>query len=198
MKQRVVYITLGIVALIVIGLAVYYSIDWEKYVKINESNFPDQVFREEVESFDKNEDGKLSEKECLDVKYINVNDSSIKSLQGIEYFPKLDKLDCRNCYLKELDLSENIELRNLDCAENSLKKLDLAQNIELAFIDCSENSISELVLPDSSELVTLDCNGNYLDRLDVSRYKKLDLLDCTDNELTRLDVRKNTKLTHLN
>lgn len=62
-------------------------------VEINESNFPDETFRNLVRNFDVNSDGTLSDEEIAGVnKDINVYDKNITSLKGIEYFTALEML----------------------------------------------------------------------------------------------------------
>ncbi len=82
-------------------------------VSIDETNFPDEVFRQYVSNtFDLNSDGYLSDTEAMyknDEYYnqisIKVSSLDIQSLKGIEYFTYLDRLDCSNNQLTELDLS---------------------------------------------------------------------------------------------
>jgi Leucine-rich repeat (LRR) protein len=64
-------------------------------VEINETNFPDPVFRQHLaKNFDKNTDGRLSDKEIAAVTKIDVYDMGISDLTGIEYFENLAILEC--------------------------------------------------------------------------------------------------------
>ncbi len=70
--------------------------------------------------FDRNANDSLSERERATVSEINVAGLGIGSLQGIEHFPYLEKLDCSRNHLTALDLSGNNALQTLYCYENSL------------------------------------------------------------------------------
>ena len=116
----------------------------ETDVPINNTTFPDATFMEDVGKFDKDEDGILSESERNEVKEIVVNGresgrTKITSLAGIEYFPKLTKLDCRNNQLTELDVSKNTDLQKLSFYGNQIESIDLSKNTELLVLDCGNN-----------------------------------------------------------
>ena len=76
-------------------------------VEINETNFPDKIFRNIILSETYGEDGVLTEEEISDVKWISINNDGISSLQGIEYFTSLETLICEGAKLTSLDLSKN-------------------------------------------------------------------------------------------
>lgn len=173
-----------VIVFIVICLAIsgiVYFFSPRGRIKINEKNFPDPLFRDYVREFDKNNDGYLSSEEREKPYWITVNDMKIEDLTGIEYFAKITSLDCTNCEIKTLDVSQNKKLR---------------------YIDCPNNNIEELVLPDysaedESELIHLDCSLNYISDLDLSQYKTLEWLDCSYNELSTLNLHSNTVLSSL-
>ena len=58
-------------------------------VAVNETNFPDTVFREYVTRYDLDTNGILSDAERADVGYMFINSQGISSLQGIEFFTVL-------------------------------------------------------------------------------------------------------------
>ncbi len=106
-------------------------------VSIDETNFPDEVFRQYVSNtFDLNSDGYLSDTEAMyknDEYYnqisIKVSSLDIQSLKGIEYFTYLDRLDCSNNQLTELDLSSLLFLKELDISNNQLEEVKINTSI---------------------------------------------------------------------
>src|SRR6187402_1406513 len=54
---------------------------------------------------DLNDDGEIEVSEILNVKTLNVVDSEISNLSGIENFANLESLDCRSNKLVNLDFS---------------------------------------------------------------------------------------------
>ena len=145
-------------------------------VEINETNFPDESFRNYLLSQSYGSDGVLTDEEIQSVKSMSVQWSEINSLQGIEFFTALEWLDCRFNQLTSLDVSKNTALEWLDCRFNQLTSLDVSGCTALTRLKCSDNQLTSL---------------------DVSKNTALTELWCFYNELTSLDVSKNTALTEL-
>lgn len=167
-------------------------------VRIDETTFPDQSFRNYVEKhFDWDQDGWLSSREMNGVESIVVDSMRISSLTGVGYFGRLKHLDCRGNRLTSLDLSNNPKLTELICDSNKLTSLDLGNNPELVYLTCRANQLSKLNISNSPALTELSCSSSTLTTLDVSHNPELRLLYCLQNKLTALDVSHNPKLTLL-
>ncbi len=105
----------------------------ENSVEINETNFPDEHFRQWLaENIDQEKDGVLSH-ELTDTKELIINEEEIKSLEGITFFKNLEKLDVQKNALKELDVHSLEHLSYLDVSYNQLTDLDLSENDQLTF-----------------------------------------------------------------
>ena len=167
-------------------------------VEINEANFPDEKFRSYVSSiFDTNRDGSLSSAEIANATRIDVSNSSISSLKGVEYFTALTELSCYYSQLTALDVSNNTALTRLVCYENQLTALDVSKNTALTELWCHGNQLTALDVSKNTALTNLYCEENQLTSLDVSSNTALTGLVCYKNQLTALDVSNNTALTHL-
>ena len=153
-------------------------------VKIDDKNFPDPTFRDYVsQNFDKSHhDVKLSQNELDDVKKIAINNTSVTSLQGIEYFKNLDFLDCSRNKITSLKLGNNTNLCMLDCSINNLTSLDVSKNINLDFLDCSRNKITSLDVSKNINLRMLNCSGNQLTSLDLSGNTMPISLSCNNQQ----------------
>ena len=81
-------------------------------VSIDETNFPDENFRQYIldAGFDSDEDGVLTDAELADVLLIQCVSKSITTLKGIEYFHSLKQLHCSYNQLTSMDISENTAL----------------------------------------------------------------------------------------
>lgn len=180
----------------------------KKVAEINETNFPDEKFREYVTKYDINGDNALSNVETAQVKTIDIGWREITSIKGIGFFTSLEYLYCSGNWLTELPtLPES--LTNLYCSNNQLTNLptlpasltylrcsgnrltelpaNLSQLDNLWQIDCSENLLEELPeLP--ANLQYLYCNNNKLKSLssNVSELGKLTYIDCSYNQLEKL------------
>ncbi len=167
-------------------------------IPITADYFPDENFRDRVEfCFDKDGSGTLSQDERNNATELYVNQASIKDLTGIELFPNLETLDCKNNQLTRLDVSQNTKLTKLSCESNQLTSLDLSQNAALTQLDCSGNQLISLNLSQNTGLTRLICSKNQLTDLDLSKNSVLVYLFCSENQLTSLDVSQNSKLTTL-
>ena len=164
-------------------------------VEINETNFPDETFRQYVKvNFDTNNDNVLSSDEIAGVTQIDVQRLGISNLTGIKYFTALTSLHCYNNDLTSLDVSDCTALTYLDCSDNRLTSLDVSKNTELGWLNCSENQLRSLDVSKNTALGSLYCSGNRLTSLDLSQNTNLKSLYCSANQLTSLDVSQNTKL----
>ena len=164
------------------------------------NNFPDKRFVDNIRQYDKDNNGFLSEKELDNVKDMNLGpnsygaDKNIESLEGIEYFTKLEILECPYNKITELDMSSNSELKNLGCYRNQLTKLNVSSNGELTSLSCGNNRLTALDVSSNLKLNLLECDNNQLTSLDLSHNSKLMSLNCENNQLTFLDLSNNGNL----
>ncbi|WP_408042628.1 leucine-rich repeat domain-containing protein [Tenacibaculum litopenaei] len=119
----------------------------------------------------------------------NVN-SPIKSLEGIEHFSNLKRLDCAENAITKLDLSKNAQLNFLNCSDNKIEYLDLSNNPELYAINCDYNKLGTLLLGEKPALKDLYCNNNQLQSLDISGCATLTNLDASSNKMKTLFIKK--------
>lgn len=172
-------------------------------VEINDTNFPDSVFRKYVEdNIDKadttgQKDGRLSKAERDAVTTISIDNQNCTDLTGIAYFANLTTLRCQQNGLKELNLEYNKNLTNLNCSYNKLTTLDVSKNAKLSTLECTNNGMEELNLGDITSLKHLFCSENNLTELDVSKNRYLEQLHCRYNNLRRLVIGNNYSLTML-
>ncbi|MDR2205184.1 MAG: T9SS type A sorting domain-containing protein [Flavobacteriaceae bacterium] len=144
---------------------------------------------------DTNSDGEISQAEAAAVANLNVNNKSISSLQGIEFFTNLSDLQCQFNQLSILNLSNNINLQILDCGYNQLSTLDFSNNVNLQSLICRNNQLTSLNVSNNINLTTrIWCEFNQLSTLDVSNNINLKYLSCGNNQFPTLDISNNTNL----
>ena len=164
------------------------------------NNFPDKRFVDNIRQYDKNNNGFLSEKELDNVTDMNLGPNAygygknIESLKGIEYFTKLEILECPYNKITELDMSSNSELKILGCYRNQLTQLIVSGNNALTSLSCGNNQLTALDVSSNLNLTLLSCRNNQLTSLDLSHNSKLMSLDCDNNQLTFLDLSNNGNL----
>lgn len=190
-------------------------------IPIDQFHFPDLQFRLYVQnSFDKNKDNFLDVSEYLSVSLVNIrNYKAISALDGIEYFPILNTLNCSNTSVYNLITDQNILLDSLDCSSTYVKRLDLKQNSlltrlnlsrtlidtlelfdnpDLLSLDLSGTPLKKLVLPNSKKLQKLDVSGTWLDNLDLDLFPDLVQFNCSGTSFRNLDLSRNWSLSRLN
>jgi trimeric autotransporter adhesin len=129
---------------------------------------------------------------------INVANSDIDNLKGIEAFINMKELDCHYNNISSLDLSNNSALEVIDCRNNQLQTLIMGTNTNLLHIYCYYNQLNSLDVSGLSSLKTLNCGNNQIEHLDLSNNSDLTFFDCRNSSLSNLDIRNgnNTAITH--
>ncbi len=98
----------------------------EMAIPIDKAHFPDDAFREFIQStvVNKNGDDVLSSGELV-LTQINCSNLGIEDLTGIENFKEITALFCQNNQLTTLDLSGNKKLKEVSCYNNKLTSINL-------------------------------------------------------------------------
>ena len=165
-------------------------------IEINETNFPDALFRDYVSGvFDKNGDKKMSKDEIAAAQTVDLSIySNVTSLKGVEYLTALTSLNIYSNKVTQLDISKNTALTELNCGYNQLTSLDISKNTALTDLSFINNQISSIDLSKNTKLTALNCSNNELTTLDVSKNTLLTELRCSENPLEKIDVSKNPAL----
>lgn len=205
MKQRFSKRTRLVSALLTLAMVFTFlpfsALAAEEDIEIKDiNNFPDKKFAADIHRHDTNVDGYLSKQERDNVTEMNLGPNfyglgrNIESLKGIEYFPKLELLECPYNKITELNTSSNSELKILTCSHNQLTQLNVSGNDALTTLSCGDNQLTALDVSSNPNLTLLDCYNNQLTSLDLSNNGKLMSLNCDNNQLTFLDLSNNVKL----
>ena len=113
----------------------------------------------------------------IDVGGLNLNDSGVSDLTGIEDFSALWKLDLNNCNLSSIDLTNNIAMQFLEFNNNNINSIDLTQNINLKLLRCYENNLTSLDLSNCPDLFILNGNANNLEFVNIANGNNPDILE---------------------
>ena len=206
MKQRFTKRTRLVSALLTLAMVFTFlpfsAFAEEKGIEIKDpNNFPDKRFVDNIRQYDTKTDGYLSKQELDKVTEMNLGPNyyglgrNIESLQGIEYFQKLELLECSYNKITQLDTSSNSALKILGCNRNQLNQLNVSGNNALTSLSCGDNQLTALDVSSNLNLTLLSCRNNQLTSLNLSHNDKLMSLDCDNNQLTFLDLSNNVKLS---
>ena len=142
-------------------------------------------------------DGKVLNNNIEDIAQLNINDSQISDLTGIEGFINLTSLDCHNNDLTKLDISNNTFLKQLLCNNNKITSLDTSNNGELQYLSIHYNELESLDISTNTFIKGLFCGYNKIKNLNISTNKSLQYLSVQYNKLINLDVSNNVFLKSL-
>ena len=168
-------------------------------VSINETTFPDPIFRSVISGSDYDRDGNgiLDDTEIALTINIYCEGMGISSIQGVEYFTALQGLWCKDNYISYMDVSNNKDLHGVWCSGNLFTSLDFSGNPELEWVYCYDCNLTSLNISNNPKMSYLEVNTNPLTVLDVSHNPLLEHLTCGSCELTSLNLGNNPNLTHL-
>lgn len=198
--------------------AIFTTNDCNAYTIINDSNFENKLIALGIDTDGKN--GMVANSSIEKITQLNISNSSIANLKGIEGFKALTQLNCSNNALALLDLNKNISLTKIECQSNQIAELKIDQCISLTHLNAgsnkfkssfstynlkaltslsvSNNEITSLNLYENSELETLLCNHNKLTSISTYQLDKLKEINCSNNQITYLDVSNLANLVSLN
>ena len=128
---------------------------------------------------------------------LDVSNSNISNLEGVEDFEALTNLDINTNSIEDLDLSNNTALFDLNVSNNNLLSIDISTNTLLTILNAANNQISELDISNNVDLIYLDCSNNSLASLSIENTTLLEVLDCSFNQIENLDLTLNTSLTSI-
>jgi hypothetical protein len=157
-------------------------------IEISEDVFEDGIFRNYISGFDIDKDGYLSTEEIKAVNNVDVSETDVESVEGIEAFQQLDSFNCSNTKIRRLTFGDEEEI------VISFGSIDASNNPELEELNCWGMKVKSLKI--SGEKVTeIICGDNKLEELDISGCPNLTWINCWHNNLEKLDLSNNKKLT---
>ena len=125
-------------------------------IPVDEIHFPDPALRAFAAAADTDGSGRLNAEECLAVTAIDLSDSDLADLTGLEYFHALRSLKCDNTALTIADLSQHMQLSSFSfrgCtqltelalpADSGVAAAALTRIPARAFSGCTSLSLAEI------------------------------------------------------
>lgn len=169
-----------------------FNTDCRVFTLIPDVNFEDKLIALNIDTDGKN--GKVLTEDIASIITLDLSNSSISDLTGIQDFAALETLNCSTNLLTNLDLSSNKKLTVLNCSANQLTNLNSVENSLLTDLNCSSNLITALDLTANKKLTVLNCSTNQLTALDIAALPLLTSLNCSYNTITSLDITANPAL----
>lgn len=192
-----------------------YGTSFSQTIAFSDANLKNKLI---LLNLDTNLNGEIEVAETQGVTSLDISNSGISSLSGLENFGQLKSLDCDHNNIATIDATMFPNLTMLDCSYNQLTVLDArplgkleylyARFNKLTSIDvaglqtltllvCDNNRLPQVSLGDLTELILLDISNNELQTIDLTKNSKLNTIYCSFNKLTNIDVRSLLELETL-
>ena len=176
---------------------------------------PDSMFEQKLINlgYDSFIDGQVLTFNIRNIDSLDVSNSGITDLTGIEDFTHMSYLNCNMNELINFDISKNVLVENVQCRCSGLDNLNVKKNSNLLVLDCSndiypgtmpcqnnnyKNNITNLNIAYNPLLNSLSLKGNNISGLDLTSNNNLNDLDCQNNRLKALDVRNGNNINFTN
>ena len=170
----------------------------------DEINYTDLVFYDKLKShnpvIDVDGNNKISNCEAENfIGKLDVSNSLIGNLAGIEAFKNITELDCSANSLTVLNVSSNTKLTKLFCQNNSIESIDITALTDIEIFNGSNNSLTTLILGNNkAKLKNFDFSHNQLTgSYSTDGLHNLETFICNDNQLQHIGINLNTKLKYL-
>ena len=171
------------------------SLSNAQIVNIPNANFKNKLI---ALGIDTNSDGNIQLSEALAVTSLDISNSALVSVEGIESFTNLTYLNCSKNYINILNVETLTQLTYLNCSENYISILNVGGLNQLTYLNTYYNNyLSSLSVAGLTNLTYLNCARNSLSTLNVSSLVGLTELICFLNSIYILDVTSLVNLTNL-
>ncbi|WP_035646302.1 T9SS type A sorting domain-containing protein [Flavobacterium sp. ASV13] len=166
-----------------------------QYTKIPDANFEKKLIALGLDSG--TVDGQVPTNNINKITSLNIYNSSITNLSGIEDFKALITLDASGNRLASTpDISKNTALKTLDLDNSNLISIDVSANVNLTTLEVSNNKIAVLDITKNKALTRLAFDSNLVKSIDISQNVALTYFSASTNQINALDVSNNINLTY--
>ncbi|AYN03351.1 leucine-rich repeat domain-containing protein [Flavobacterium sp. 140616W15] len=160
---------------------------------------------------DINSNSEIEISEALKITFLDLSNSNITSLEGLDSFTNLEFLDCsNNPLLRDIDFNKLKKLVHLRYSNIQSKEYLQIENLpelttiladgltNLKFVQCTGNpKLTTLSLNGAANLTEIVATNNKLTTLNLLGVVQLKKLRCSSNQLAALDMSSLTKLESL-
>lgn len=143
---------------------------------------------------DTNSNGEIEVAEALTVYELNISSpilttaNDIYSVNGIENFTNLKKLNCFGNKISTLTINALTQLEDLKANDNIINTLNISGLSGLKKINLNHNLLTSINISNFVNLTELFIYDNNLTALNFANNPNLTSLNCRQNELTNLDL----------
>ena len=182
--NRVIIRLVAAVAVLAVAVFAIYSLFFAPY-NIDDKTFPDYSLRHAVlTQFDYDGDGKLTRDEAKRVTVLDLSGSGIASLEGLQLFENLQKLNLSGTSaLIQADFSKIKNVIDLDLSNSALISADVGALTNLQSLHARGAHFADIDLSKNTRLANLVLNDNvYVTGLEATNLREQYLLSQVEGE----------------
>lgn len=185
MKKLYTFLVIALIGFVGNGqIITFTSLNFKN--KVLAANTTNQIAKDLSGNFfkvDSNNDGQVQVSEAQQVSYLNISNSTIFYMEGLQHFtnlvtlycqsnssntnvldvsmmPNLEYLTCNNSNLSTLNINGLTHLKELLCFSNGLTSLNVSAATNLQLLRCYGTAITTLNLTGLSNLLEVYCNNS--------------------------------------
>lgn len=137
---------------------------------------------------DINNDNEIEMNEALLVSALNVSNSNINNLSGLELFSNLFDLNCSHNSITSFNSELYPNLLYFSGNNNLLTSFSIDNNNIIEYINLTNNNLVNLSVTNCSNLWALNCSYNLLTNINILNLPTLDNIDIKNNLLTNINL----------
>ncbi|MFD2942580.1 T9SS type A sorting domain-containing protein [Flavobacterium notoginsengisoli] len=165
------------------------NLDCTIYTLIPDEKFEQRLIDLGIDKDGKN--GKVTTASISSLTTLNLNNSGVSDLTGIEDFTALERIDAENNQLKTLDFTKNTKLKTLVIRNNQLTSLNVDNCLDLEYLNCENNQLTFLDVSNNIKLGSFWGSTNKFTKLDFSGHNNLIGIYCANSEINTLKLPNN-------
>ncbi len=168
--------------------AIIDNLNANNYNDINDRNYDYYVTDDELKSIEYFSIGNFEDKE------------KVRSMKGLEELTLLRSLKIKYPNIKNLDISQNIDLEYIEVLNaDNLIDIDFSNNINLKNIDLTYTHLKRLNVENCKNLKSINMGAGSIssariEEIDLSNCTELESLEISGNKLTYVDLSNNKQL----
>lgn len=160
----------------------------------------DAKLKEEARKYDTDGNGILTKQEAAKVTDMNLKGKGIGTLEGLQWFTGLLKLDASNNMITDVDMSKWKSLTDINLSNNKITSIDFTVCTALVNIDFSHNELTKVSNAsgyDFKAIQTVNFSYNKLTKVRISGVSSVKYIDLSHNEMKSAEIENNSMLTYL-
>jgi len=135
------------------------------------------------------------------VTYISCTGKNIKSLNGLDKFKNIERINLSDNKIKDFDLSPFPNLKELDCSLNPARSINIKNNHSLEKLVCwgnRGNLMSEIDLSNNSNLKKIESGQDGINHIDLSKNQHIEELTINlSSNIRHVNVSRCSKLRYI-